>query len=93
MEAARIRAFYVHPRWARQGVSTRILKACEAAACAAGFVKVELIATLPGEPLYSTSGYTNLGPFEIPLPDAPSLPAFRMEKRLIICRNALDSKL
>ncbi len=82
-EAARIRAFYVHPRWARQGVGTRILRACEEGACAAGFARVELIATLPGEPLYSASGYTNVGPFEIPLPDGSSLPAFRMEKRLM----------
>ena len=82
-EAARIRAFYVHPRRARQGVGTRILRACEEGAFAAGFARVELIATLPGEPLYSASGYTNLGPFEIPLPDGSSLPAFRMEKRLI----------
>ena len=82
-EAARIRAFYVHPQFARQGVGTRILKACEDAATAAGFAKLELIATLPGEPLYSASGYTNLGPFEIPLPGGTSLPAFRMEKRFM----------
>lgn len=81
-EAARIRAFYVHPRVARQGVGARILKACEEAARAAGFARVELIATLPGEPLYSAAGYTNLGAFEIPLPDAAPLPAFRMEKLL-----------
>lgn len=80
--AARIRAFYVDPRWARKGVGSRILKACEEAAGAAGFIKVELIATLPGEPLYSAAGYANLGSFEIPLPDGSSLPAFRMEKRL-----------
>lgn len=81
-EAARIRAFYVHPRYARQGVGSRILKACEEAAHTAGFARAELIATLPGEPLYSAAGYTNLGPFEIPLPDAAPLPAFRMGKTL-----------
>ena len=81
-DAARIRAFYVDPRWARQGIGTRILKACEEAAYEAGFSRVELIATLPGEPLYSASGYTNLGSFDISLPDGPSLPAFRMEKGL-----------
>jgi len=81
-ETARIRAFYVHPRYARQGVGSTILKTCEAAAHAAGFARAELIATLPGEPLYSAAGYTNLGPFEIPLPDAAPLPAFRMVKTL-----------
>ncbi len=82
-DAARIRAFYVHPQFARQGIGTRILEACEDAARSAGFARVELIATLPGEPLYSAAGYSNQGPFEIPLPDGASLPAFRMEKRWI----------
>lgn len=81
-EAARIRAFYVHPRWARQGLGSRILHSCEEAARAAGFARIELIATLPGEPLYSASGYTNLGPFEIPLPEGGTLSAFKMEKHL-----------
>lgn len=80
-DAARIRAFYVHPGWARKGVGTLVLKACENAARAAGFTRVELIATLPGEPFYLSAGYSKLAPFEIVLPDAPSLPAFKMEKR------------
>jgi GNAT superfamily N-acetyltransferase len=51
--AARIRAFYVHPQYARQGVGRKIVNACEAAARAAGFIRIELVATLPGEPLYT----------------------------------------
>jgi ribosomal protein S18 acetylase RimI-like enzyme len=82
-EAARIRAFYVHPKRARQGVGTRILKACETAAAAAGFARVELAATLPGVPLYSASGYAKLGQVDIPLPDGLTLPVVRMEKRLL----------
>ncbi len=80
-DAARIRAFYVDPRWARQGVGTMILKACEDAARAGGFLRVELIATLPGAPFYAAAGYSKGEPFEIPLPDAPPLPAFKMDKR------------
>ncbi|HWN11722.1 MAG TPA: GNAT family N-acetyltransferase [Pyrinomonadaceae bacterium] len=82
-EAARIRAFYVHPEYARRGIGSMILRACEAAAMAEGFARVELIATLPGQPLYSSLGYTTLGPFEIPLPSAPALDAFRMGKSLM----------
>ena len=33
-DAAKIRAFFVHPAWARRGVGSRILEACEAAALA-----------------------------------------------------------
>ena len=83
VEAARIRAFYVHPQYARRGIGAMILRACEAAATAEGFARVELIATLPGEPLYSSLGYTNLAPFAIPLPSALPLAAFRMGKSLI----------
>ena len=81
-EAARIRAFYVHPRWARKGVGSKILKACEDAACAAGFSRIRLVATLPGEPLYTARGYEKAEAMQIETPDGESLPAFRMTKTL-----------
>ena len=81
-DAARIRAFYVHPDWSRKGIGRRIAEACEQAAREAGFGALELIATLPGEPLYTALGYSIVEPFDIPLPNRQSLPAFRMEKRL-----------
>jgi predicted N-acetyltransferase YhbS len=81
-EAARIRAFYVHPEWSRRGIGRKIAEACENAAKAAGFATLQLIATLPGEPFYLTMGYRVVEPFAIPLPDDQSLPAFRMKKRL-----------
>jgi predicted N-acetyltransferase YhbS len=81
-EAARIRAFYVHPQWSRRGVGSRILTACEDAARAAGFRRVELVATLPGEPLYNAHGYERAGPMRLETPDGEALPAFRMTKSL-----------
>ena len=45
-DAAKIRAFFIHPAWARQGVGTLILDACENAARAAGFTRFEMGATL-----------------------------------------------
>ena len=81
-DAARVRAFYVHPQWSRRGIGSQILEACEQAAVESGFTVLELIATLPGEPLYSAHGYDRVGPFEIPLPEGQSLPAFRMKKSL-----------
>jgi GNAT superfamily N-acetyltransferase len=44
-DAAKIRAFFVHPNWIRLGIGTQILEACESAACAAGFTRFELGAT------------------------------------------------
>lgn len=81
-DAARVRAFYVHPSWSRRGIGSQILRACEEAASESGFTMLELIATLPGEPFYSAHGYERIAPFEIPLPDGHSLPAVHMKKRL-----------
>ena len=81
--AARLRAFYVHPKWSRRGIGKLITQACEAAALASGFTRLELIATLPGEPLYSANGYEILKPYEIPLPDGLFLPAYHMAKDLL----------
>jgi GNAT superfamily N-acetyltransferase len=80
--AARIRAFYVHPGWARRGIGRRIIQACEDAARNAGFTRIELGSTLPGEPLYTAMGYTVTEWFDIPLPDGEALPAARMYKML-----------
>jgi len=82
IEAARIRAFYVHPKWARRGIGGRILMTCETAARDAGFTAVELVSTLPGEPLYLAKGYAKREAMQLDTPDGESLPAFRMTKRL-----------
>ncbi len=57
VDAARIRAFFVAPEFARRGVGGAILRACEAAAAAAGFRTAALMATLPGVPFYAAGGY------------------------------------
>lgn len=56
-EAARIRAFFVHPEWARLGVGRAILERCEHEARAYGFRSLELMATLPGLKFYRSLGY------------------------------------
>jgi N-acetylglutamate synthase-like GNAT family acetyltransferase len=79
-DPARIRAFYIHPNWARKGIGRQIIIACENAARDAGFKTIELAATLPGEPLYSAMGYNRQEQIELKTPDGESLPAFRMSK-------------
>ena len=55
---------YTHPDWVRRGVGRLILDRCEAAAAAEGFQRLELAATLSGEPLYRSYGFTETARFE-----------------------------
>jgi GNAT superfamily N-acetyltransferase len=79
-DPARVRAFFVHPDWARRGIGRSILFACEAAARAAGFKKFELVATLAGEPLYAAFGYSVIERYEVPMSGGLKLPVVSMAK-------------
>jgi GNAT superfamily N-acetyltransferase len=81
-DAAKIRAFFVHPQWARRGLGTRLLAACERAAWDAGFRRCEMGATLSGVPLYERHGYRRVGDIMVDLPGGERLPVVRMEKLL-----------
>jgi GNAT superfamily N-acetyltransferase len=80
--AARIRAFFVDPEWARRGLGRRLYEACERAAAAAGFLAFELVATMPGVPLYRALGFEMLERFVVPMPDGSELPVARMSRRI-----------
>lgn len=79
-EPARIRAFFVDPRWARQGLGRRLFAACAAAAHAAGFQTLALVATLPGEPLYRALGFELTERFTLRLPDGAVIPVAHMSR-------------
>jgi len=81
-EPARVRAMYTNPSFARRGVGRMILGLAEAAARAEGFVRVELAATLAGEPLYRTCGYQPIEPFLSDTPSGLRVPLIRMGKVL-----------
>jgi N-acetylglutamate synthase-like GNAT family acetyltransferase len=79
-DAARVRAFFIHPGWSRRGVGSSIMKSCEQAIAQAQFQRVEIVATLAGEPLYSAFGYAVTERYEIPLSNGLGLPVVRMAK-------------
>jgi GNAT superfamily N-acetyltransferase len=81
-EPARIRAYFVDPAWARRGLARRLFDRCAADAARAGFRALELMATLPGEPLYLALGFVPLERSEAMLPDGEALPLVRMSRPL-----------
>lgn len=83
-DAARIRAFFVHPAWARRGLARRLFARCLSEARAAGFHALELMATLPGEPLYRSLGFTADERIELALSDGVVLPLVRMSRSMSV---------
>jgi GNAT superfamily N-acetyltransferase len=77
VDAARVRAMYTHPSFLRQGIGRLILENCEAAARKEGFNRLQLAATLAGEPLYRAYGFQEIERFQ-----DGGVPLIRMEKRI-----------
>jgi GNAT superfamily N-acetyltransferase len=81
-DAARIRAFYVAPHWARRGFARLLYQACERAALSAGFRRFQLGATLPGVPLYEALGFHALDRADYPMRFGLTLGIVRMERQI-----------
>ncbi len=75
VEPAMIRAFFVHPNFARRGIGRTLLHLSEDGAAGAGFTSIEIVATLAGEPLYGAGGYITVERYDIPLVNGLTLPS------------------
>lgn len=82
-DAAKVRAFFIHPHWARRGIGTLLLDACEAAARAAGFTRFEMGATLTGAKLFQKRGYVAVERLDVPLEGDITLPVIHMVKKTL----------
>jgi GNAT superfamily N-acetyltransferase len=82
-DAAKIRAFFIHPEHARQGIGKSILERCEAEAITHGFSRLELMATLPGVPFYTALGYERRTPVSQTLDDGITIEFVPMTKTAI----------
>ena len=80
IDAAKVRAIFVHPDFARQGLGSLILATVENAARAAGFHRFEMGSTLTGVPLYRLKGYIEVERIVVPLWNGQSLPVVKMVK-------------
>lgn len=81
-EPARIRAFFIAPAHARRGLGRRLLDHCASEAVREGFTSLELMATLPGEPLYAAMGFIVKERIAAPLPDGVAVRFARMGRAL-----------
>jgi GNAT superfamily N-acetyltransferase len=82
VDAARIRAFFVDPAFARRGVGRAILRGCAEAARDAGFTQLELMATLPGVPLYEACGFASAEHITDTMPNGVGVRFVRMHATL-----------
>ena len=80
VDAAKVRAIFVHPRFARMGLGTVILKAAEEAAIEAGFRRFEMGSTLTGVALYALKGYREVDRVMVPVGDGEEIEVVRMVK-------------
>jgi ribosomal protein S18 acetylase RimI-like enzyme len=87
-DAARIRAIFVDPNFARQGLGSLILARVEAAAREAGFKRYEMGSTLTGVPLYRLKGYREVERIEVPLPNGEALPVVKMVKDAVVAQRS-----
>jgi N-acetylglutamate synthase-like GNAT family acetyltransferase len=92
-DAARIRAFFVHPDFVLRGMGRSILVMCEAAIQKAGFLSAELVATLTGEPLYASFNYRIIERYEVPVSTGLTLPVVRMAKRFNSAQSVVMERL
>ena len=82
LDAARIRAFFVAPEYARRGIGRALLETCLQRARAAGFSRVELMATLPGVPLYTACEFRRVRDVTDVLPDGTPIEFVLMERHV-----------
>ncbi|TQV88759.1 GNAT family N-acetyltransferase [Aliikangiella coralliicola] len=82
VDAAKIRAFFVAPEYARRGIGSLIMHHCEQAARKKGFTRLELMSTLPGKPLYQRHGFIAQSAVEYPLGNRLTIQFIPMTKTL-----------
>jgi GNAT superfamily N-acetyltransferase len=82
IDAAKIRAFFVHTDWARKGIGKSLLMRCEEEAKSYGFHSLELMSTLPGVKFYTALGFAGSEPIEYKLPNEIIITFLPMKKKL-----------
>ncbi len=82
VDPARIRAFFVRPKFARQGLGARLLAHCEQQARDAGFLTLSLGATAGGKRLYGAFGFVEGEPIDFDLGGGLTIQIIPMSKTI-----------
>jgi GNAT superfamily N-acetyltransferase len=80
VDAAKVRAIFVHPKFARMGLGSLIMEAAERSATGQGFSRLEMGSTLTGVTLYRLKGYREVGRVLVPVGDGEEIEVVRMMK-------------
>jgi GNAT superfamily N-acetyltransferase len=80
VDAAKIRAIFVHPDFARMGLGSLILETAERAAEGEGFTRFEMGSTLTGVALYERKGYREMERRKVPVSAEEAIEVVRMVK-------------
>jgi GNAT superfamily N-acetyltransferase len=80
VDAAKVRAIFVHPKFARMGLGSLILAAAEDAAVEQGFTRLEMGSTLTGVALYALKGYREVSRVPVPVGGGEEIEVVRMVK-------------
>ena len=71
---------FVRPDWTRRGLGRSILEAGRDAAEAEGFLRLDLMATLAGVPLYRSFGFVEREHAILTMPDGVTIEAVAMDR-------------
>ena len=82
VDAAKVRAIFVHPKFARMGLGSLILSAAESAAAAIGFRRLEMGSTLTGVALYMLKGYREVSRVLVPVGGGEEIEVVKMVKEV-----------
>jgi GNAT superfamily N-acetyltransferase len=80
VDAAKIRAIFVHPKFSRMGLGSLILQAAEGAAVEQEFRRFEMGSTLTGVTLYTLKGYREVSRVLVPVGGGEEIEVVRMVK-------------
>jgi len=80
VDAAKIRAIFVHPKFSRMGLGSLILEAAESSAMEQGFGRFEMGSTLTGVTLYALKGYREVSRVLVPVGGGEEIEVVRMVK-------------